>query len=248
MSRITVLQLLHAMSVGGAEVLAARLARRLGDRYRFRFACLDHVGEMGAELEKDGFPLVVLNRGKGFDWQCAKRLRKELLTHRVDVIHAHQYTPFFYALTAGLIRRRPPVLFTEHGRFHPDYPRRKRIVFNRTFLRATDRVVAVGEAVRQALIENEGIAPPRVKVIYNGIDLSRFRSLTEESRKAMRRRLGFSDNDFVVVLVGRLDYLKDHLTAVRTAERVAAVAAEFQDAVRGRRAGTASNRSGDRIA
>ena len=30
---------------------------------------------------------------------------------------------------------------------------------------------AVGEAVRQALIHNEGIAPERVEVIYNGIPL-----------------------------------------------------------------------------
>ena len=37
-------QLLHGLRVGGAEVLAARLARRLRPRYRFRFVCLDELG------------------------------------------------------------------------------------------------------------------------------------------------------------------------------------------------------------
>jgi glycosyltransferase involved in cell wall biosynthesis len=228
MHKPTILQLLHGLSVGGAEVLAARLARRLADRYRFVFACLDHVGELGEALRDDGFPLVVLNRGSGFDWKCAARLRRELKAHGVDVIHAHQYTPFFYALAAGLFRRRPPVLFTEHGRFHPDFPRRKRIVFNRLFLRKKDRVVAVGEAVRQALIHNEGIPARRVQVIYNGIDIDRFEEPTEHDRAAKRQELGLEASAFVAVLVGRLDALKDHATAVRTAERVAAVMPNFR--------------------
>ena len=80
-------------------------------------------------------------------------LRRE----RVDLIHAHQYTPFFYGMLARLLHRRPPILFTEHGRPFPDYPRRKRIAANRLLLRRGDRVVAVGEAVRQALIDNEGL-------------------------------------------------------------------------------------------
>lgn len=228
MSEITILQLLHGMSVGGAEVLAARLARRLGDRYRFVFGCLDHVGEIGEQLQQDGYPVVVLNRASGFDRKCARRLRAEIRRWNVDLIHAHQYTPFFYALTAGLFRRRPPVLFTEHGRFHPDYPRRKRIIFNRAFLRKTDRVIAVGEAVRQALIHNEGIPAKRTNVIYNGIDLSRFQAGTNDVRQTKRRELGLAEQDFVAVLVGRLDYLKDHSTAIRTAAHASVVMPIFR--------------------
>lgn len=220
MSETTILQLLHGMSVGGAEVLAARLARRLQGRYRFVFGCLDHVGELGEELIAEGFPVVVLNRGEGFDWGCTRRLRTLIRDERVDLIHAHQYTPFSYSLLSRFPFMRRPVLFTEHGRFHPDFPRRKRILFNRAMLRKRDRVIAVGEAVRQALIDNEGIPGRRVEVIYNGINLDRFEALDDEQRNATRQELGLRDEDFVAVIVGRLDYLKDHLTAVRTAERM----------------------------
>ena len=37
----------------------------------------------------------------------------------------------------------------------------------------------------------------------------------------MRAELGLNDEDFVVAQVARLDYLKDHLTAIRAIERVA---------------------------
>ena len=46
----TIGQVLHGLRVGGAEVLAARLARRLRGAYRFVFACLDELGTLGQEL------------------------------------------------------------------------------------------------------------------------------------------------------------------------------------------------------
>src|SRR6266852_5876146 len=48
--RATICQVLHSLRMGGAEVLAARLARQLGDTYRFVFACLDEIGTLGQEL------------------------------------------------------------------------------------------------------------------------------------------------------------------------------------------------------
>jgi len=215
--------LLHTLSVGGAEILAARLARRLKSEYRFVFICLDGLGSLGDELRGGGFTVRVLNRRSGLDWRCARRLAEIIRTERIDLVHAHQYTPFFYGAVSRWLGPRPPVLFNEHGRHQPDYPRRKRMLANRVLLRRRDRVVAVGEAVRQALIHNEGIAPCRVGVITNGIPLDRFEtSLTHSERGAIRAELGIGLNDLVLIQVARLDYLKDHATAIRTIERVAA--------------------------
>ena len=123
--------------------------------------------------------------------------------------------------SAGSWAGRSPVLFTEHGRHHPDHPSVKRKLANRLLLRRHDRVVAVGEAVRQALIHNEGIAPGRVDVIYNGIPLERFDlRLTTSQRMAIRTEIGLETDDLMLIQVARLDYLKDHATAIRTVERL----------------------------
>jgi glycosyltransferase involved in cell wall biosynthesis len=212
--RITVCQVLHSLNVGGAEVLAARISRDLSDRFRFVFACLDDLGTLGEELRRDGFAVEVLNRRAGFDRRCARRLAAWFRREQVAAVHAHQYTPFFYCLASGMLRRRPPVLFTEHGRWFPDYPRRKRMMFNRFFLKRKDRVVAVGEHVRQALINNEGIPANRVEVVYNGVDVERF-GANGHLREEVRRELGLAEDDFAVLHVARLDALKDHRTAVK---------------------------------
>lgn len=214
-----VCHVLHSLSVGGAEVLTARLARRLRDRCRFHFVCLDELGPLGEQLREDGFPVEVLQRRPGLDARCAWRLARILGREGVNVVHAHQYTPFFYALMARLCGSRRPVLFTEHGRHQPDYPRRKRILANRLLLGRRDRVVAVGGAVRRALIVNEGLPSERIEVVYNGIDADCFAPRPAE-RDAVRRELGLAPQVMVMIQVARLDYLKDHITAVRALARV----------------------------
>lgn len=217
--KATICQILHSLNVGGAEVLACRLARQLQNEYRFVFLCLDDLGTLGQQLREEGFEVSVLGRRAGFDVQCVRQIARLALKHQADLIHAHQYTPFFYSRAPGWFGRRLPVLFTEHGRFHPDLPNRKRMAFNRLFLRPDDRVVAVGEAVRTALVANEGIPTRRIQVIYNGVHLEDF-SVNGQDRIAVRRELGIGDNAPVAIQVARLDYLKDHSTALRTAERV----------------------------
>ena len=220
----SICQLLIGLGVGGAEVLAARMARRLRDRFRFVFVCLDEQGVLGAELRAEGFPVHVLGRRAGVDWRCCRRLAGLIKSERVNLVHAHQYTPFFYAAASRFPRRRPPVAFTEHGRWYPDFPRPKRIIANRVLLGPRDRVIGVGESVRQALIHNEGISARRVEVIYNGVNLDAY-SVQPPSPNEIaeaRRAMGVGESDFVIIQVARLDHLKDHVTAIETFNRVVA--------------------------
>ncbi len=200
-------------------MLAARLARRLSDRYRFVFACLDDLGPLGRELRDEGYLVEVLGRRSGIDLACVRKLAAFARREGASLLHAHQYTPFFYCRAPGTWLPRPPVLFNEHGRFFPDLPSRKRMVFNRLFLRRKDRVVAVGESVKQALIDNEGLPAARIDVIYNGVRLNDF-SVNAGLRFEVRDELRIDPAAQVAIQVARLDYLKDHCTAVRTAERV----------------------------
>jgi glycosyltransferase involved in cell wall biosynthesis len=216
----TVGQVLLSLTMGGGEVLAARIARRLKDRFRFIFFCLDELGTLGEELREEGFVVRVLARKPGIDWSCMRRLGRWLREEKIDVLHAHQYTPFFYAAVARCLHRRQGVIFTEHGRMFPDYPRRKRMLANRVLLGRRDRVIGVGQAVRRALIANEGLKGERVEVIYNGINLAAYNDSPAEDRDRVRLEFGWGHDHFVIVQVARLNALKDHLTAVRAFEQI----------------------------
>jgi glycosyltransferase involved in cell wall biosynthesis len=198
------------------------MARRLSRRYRFVFFCLDGSGALGETLRAEGFAVYVLGRREGFDWRCAQRLARLVRDEQIAIVHAHQYTPFFYAAVARLFRRNRPIVFTEHGRFFPDYRRPKRVLANRLLLARRDRVVGVGNAVRQALIDNEGLPGKRVEVVYNGIDLAPYAQGAAPCRADICREFAFSDDDWLIVQVARLDTIKDHPTAIRAFDRVRA--------------------------
>ena len=220
----TICQVLHCLGIGGAEVLAAEIARRLSDRYRFVFACLDSLGTLGEQLVRDGFRVEVLHRQPGLDWRCSSRLAQFLKTEHVDVTHAHQYTPFFQSLLSRLTHRHPPIIFTEHGRHYPDSRSLKRVLFNRALLRSDDRLFGVGQSVCDALVAHEGLPQSRVERIYNGVDLGPYRAACGDSalRQAVRTELGLHNDEFVILQVARLNSLKDHRTALRTLQRLTA--------------------------
>ena len=220
--RPVIAHVLHRLYLAGAEVLAAELSRKLSDRYRFVFFCLDDIGPLGTTLTDEGFTVVNLARQPGVDLRVARRMGSAVREHGVDLLHAHQYTPFFYAsLSRGLpilSRKQPPILFTEHGRHYPDQRKTKRILANRFLLGKRDRVTAVGSFIKQALVANEGIAADRIEVIHNGINPARF---AHGDRAAARRLLGIADDELAILQVARLHPVKDHVTAIRAMADVA---------------------------
>lgn len=172
---------------------------------------------MADELRSEGFTVEVLNRQPGFDRACARKIAQLWKKYDVEIVQAHQYTPYFYAMAArGWCHARPPILFTEHGRFFPDLPNWKHKIFNRLWMSRYDRVVVVGRSVGDAIVQNEGIPARRVEVIYNGVSEAQFleNRLSAEQKSALRTSLGIGERP-LILFVARLDTIKDHPTAMR---------------------------------
>jgi L-malate glycosyltransferase len=216
--RPTICHVIHALGVGGAEVLVNQMIRRMQKDFRCIVAVLDEIGEIGTRLQEDGFIVEHLHRQPGIDRGCATRLRQFADREGAEILHAHQCTPFFQAMLSRGLTGRRPVVFTEHGRHFPDTPSRKRAIVNRMLLKRCDRLFGCGAAVRQALINNEGLPESRVEVIYNGVDLKALGKPTPGARERIRAEFGYSANDFVVVQVARLHELKDHQTALKAVD------------------------------
>jgi len=212
---------LHQLYLAGAEVLARDLSRKLRGRYDFIFICLDRVGPMGQQLRDEGFEVIDCQRQPGVDWDVAKTIQRLSRERRIDLLHAHQYTPFFYAsMSRGMTRfnARPPVIFTEHGRHYPDLRSVKRVWANRlTLLRKHDRVTAVGEFVKRALVTKEGLSANRIEVIRNGIAPEDFDPGpdADQTRQAVRAELSIPESATVLLQVARFHPVKDHETALR---------------------------------
>jgi glycosyltransferase involved in cell wall biosynthesis len=69
-------------------------------------------------------------------------------------------------------------------------------------------------------MENEGFPAERITVIPNGVDTSAFFPVEDWERREIRRKLDLKNDWFVIVVVARLDPIKDHKTALRAFEHV----------------------------
>lgn len=212
---------LHVMQVAGAEVLVVEIIRRLRGRIEPHVFCLDAVGPLGEMLQREGVPVIAFGRKPGLDWRLFGRMAREIRALQIDVVHAHQYTPFFYSsIAARASGRRPRVIFTEHGRHFPDVVSAKRRLANRLlFDGLADEVTAVCGFSADALAVNDGFARARIEIVPNGIDLERYG--IHEEKNALRLRLGLDPSRCYVTIVARFHPVKDHATLLRAFARVA---------------------------
>jgi glycosyltransferase involved in cell wall biosynthesis len=212
MTPVAVGFVLHSMQVAGAEVLVDETIRRLGPRLQPTVFCLDQVGALGERLLADGIPVVAYGRRPGLDWSLPQRMARDIRARRLAVVHAHQYTPFFYsAIAARLSGLRPRVIFTEHGRHYPDVVSARRRWTNRLVLdRLADDVNAVCDFSARALAERDGFRADRIAVIPNGIDVPLYEPAAD--RTALRARLDLDPSRQYVACVARFHSVKDHRT------------------------------------
>ena len=112
--------------------------------------CLDRVGPIGDELKAAGVDVIDFGRRPGWDFTVSRKLARAATARGVEVLHAHQYTPFFYAaLAKPFVRPTPRLILTEHGRHYPDIVSPPRRAVNRLALdRLADAVTPAATSAR----------------------------------------------------------------------------------------------------
>jgi glycosyltransferase involved in cell wall biosynthesis len=203
------------MQVAGAEVLVRETIRRLGPRIAPTIFCLDAVGRIGEELVAEGVDLVCFGRKPGRDWAVSRRIAAAVRERDIEVIHAHQYTPFFYsALAKPLCGFRPKVILTEHGRHYPDRVSPLRRAVNRLVLdRLADAVTACCRFSALGLTKTDGFAGARIAVIENGIEVEHYAPPAD--KELAKEDAGLEPDRRYLIHVARHHPVKDQPTLLR---------------------------------
>jgi glycosyltransferase involved in cell wall biosynthesis len=210
-----VLHVTFNMGFGGTEQVIRQLVTNL-DRQRFQceIACIDgEVGAIGKAMESDnGITIHSRKRGPGLDWKTILWLRRLIKSGRFDFVHCHQYSPYTYGWFAHW-GTGAKVVFTEHGRFHPDQHRKKARLINPVIALTSHRLVAISAATREALIEYEYMPASKIKVIYNGITPL---TVEEYRKQELLTELGIKPGEVVIGTVARLDSVKNQPMMLQT--------------------------------
>jgi glycosyltransferase involved in cell wall biosynthesis len=145
------------------------------------------------------------------------RLRRLLRREQVAVVYSaakDSESVFHWARFAR--RSRIPIIWSCH-----DTNPRGLTFCKRGLEENVDRVIAVSNHVKSALLQAGLTSPDKITVLYNGLDLTRWDAELAGSPATLREELGIPPEPPVIGLVGRLDPIKDQLTFLRAATLVA---------------------------
>jgi glycosyltransferase involved in cell wall biosynthesis len=205
---VKILHITFNMGFGGTEQVIRQLVTNLDkDRFHNEIACIDgEVGAIGQALETaHGIKHHARQRASGFDLKTILWLRNLIKSGKFDIVHCHQYSPYAYGWFAHW-GTGAKVVFTEHGRFHPDQYRKKARLINPFIALTSHKLVAISAATRDALVEFEYLPRDRISVIYNGIAPL---EVTDNERYALKQALGIAPGETVIGTVARLDAVKN---------------------------------------
>jgi len=196
------MKILHLISSGGmygAEAVVATLASNLqclGEDTLVGIFDNAHRPKNDASdrIEKAGLKVIRIPCRGRVDLQTVRAIRKLIRTEQIDILHTHGYKADIYGYFAT---RRLGILIiaTRHNQRGLQHTLAIRLYefFDILFLRRFNVVAAVSDLIAGELLR-AGVAPHKVTVIGNGIDLSLFvgasPTLSEELDKGQRLLIG----------------------------------------------------------
>jgi sugar transferase (PEP-CTERM/EpsH1 system associated) len=217
--RLSVLHVIDRMGVGGTEVGILKVIQGLGsERFDHRICTIRGCDENFSRSQ--GFEGQVYVAGRvnsGFQFLLG-RLARIMREFRPDIVHSRNWGAI-EAMPAARMAGVPVAIHSEHG-YEVDMlnglPTRRRVL-RRVAYAAADAVFTVTEELRSYHARQAWLPMERIRVLPNGVDMTRFASRSEE-RQEIRERLGLGDGSLVLGAIGRLVPIKDHVTLLKAAE------------------------------
>lgn len=218
--KVKVAQLITELDPGGAERIVYELATGL-DPQRFEPVVISlkpATGDVARWLDEAGVRVRSVRMRSKLDFGARRRLAGLLREEGAAILNTH----LIHAAIMG--RRASPgsgvraLVSTVH--LVERAWRKWRFWADRATMRHVDVTVCVSESARSQYLHRVRASPDHVRVIYNGIDVGRFTET--RPREETRRALGFTENERVIVSLGRLRRQKGHDLALRAMAFVAA--------------------------
>ena len=213
---IRIMQLIARMNVGGPAIIVAELMREL-DSERFEVTLVtghcaedeaDYLSEVATEIPVTrinalGRSITVLGDAKSF-----LTLLKLIRDFKPDIIHTHTAKAGVLGRFAGLIAYpRAKRIHTFHGHLLHGYfsPLKTNfiILIERVLASFSAALIAIGNQVRNDLLEAGIGNPKQYSVIFPGLD-----HLPIQSKVSARDQLGLEAEKVYILFVGRLTQIK----------------------------------------
>lgn len=229
---IRIAYLIGTLAVGGAEQHLVQAATHLSrEEFDVRVWCLSEGGPLehvlaahSIPVRKFGFkglrPRKVLETV--YQLYCMYRVLRD---EKVDILHCYLYWANvvgallgrFAGVPVRITSRRSLGYFKDRGWYYQP--------LENLANRFTHVITVNSRGVLEDVLRRERVNPNRLRLIYNGVDLSRFANIRPAS---LRNEIGAASTQKLVGCVANLIYYKGHLDLI---EAFATVASKVPEAV-----------------
>jgi len=179
---------IDALNIGGAQELLVLLADKTPkSAYQTLVCVIQPDVTLKSRIESKGVPVFCMNRSRPsilcpmdfiiYFYQNIRDIMFLCRRYRVDVVHCHLSDAEFAGILAGWLYGARRIISTVH--YPALLPERKsgdirnylRIAATRLLYRLANAVVAVSDDVAQQLKDVFHLAPSKIKIVVNGIDV-----------------------------------------------------------------------------
>jgi glycosyltransferase involved in cell wall biosynthesis len=151
-------------------------------------------------LQAEGIEPVFLARAK-WDPRALPDLIRVVRERDIDVVHVSGFKATMLGRAAALATGRATVLHIHDARPMPPWVR----PIQRHLAPHTDMAVAVSQAMRQTAIDDYGMPPERVRVLYNGVLSQAYARVPADAGRRIRQELGLPQEARLIGIVGRVE-------------------------------------------
>lgn len=216
---MNILILSYQGGIAGSTYSVSRLARGLSERGHQVFVGCPPGLLLPSLLEGSTVQHIPMTFSSKFDLANMRHIRDLVRRYTIDVVNAQaskdRYTSVFarllYRLPVKLVHTRRQIPASMGGFLQ------RLIYYN-----GTDRIIAVSEGVKQALVK-KGLPAHHIAVIHNGTPREKYSSLNPEATNLLRQRYGIAQGDLVIGCVSRRKRQEQLLQALPLLSRPATV-------------------------
>jgi len=218
------MKILHMISggdKGGAKTAVFALLLALNEEVDLTIACFTE-GVFYQEVL--GLPVksVLFKQKFRNDLSIIRRLSRYIRKNGFDIIHAHGARANFICMMLKIFIK-VPIVTTVHSDYKLDFTDSlyKKFFFtllNSIALRTVDYYIGVSENFKHMLIER-GFEQNRVFSVHNAVESERAVSFCPKEEFLARYQINAQQN-FLVGIIGRLDYVKGHDIFLRAAAEI----------------------------
>lgn len=203
------------LSVAGVERFVIDLANKLSDIHDVYVFILEDIRHETDKLLKPHIQTIAFHHKAGYNLSLFREIARKLKEHEIEVVFTNNYSTFVEGIVPAAVTGIKARIHIQHGlEFYSRMKSEHRL--QRMFRKGLQ--IGVGKLVTRAVtVSHAGylflnvewkIPEDKIEVIYNGVDVDKFRPFPEW-RQTTREKLGLPSDAFVLGSVCRVVPVKN---------------------------------------